>query len=122
MTTTNKVIVKVDGLRKNNAVPREVKAGWIVDLDGRIDAEVVKGTDYAALVYPAGGDTELLADAPYESIYTLYVLSMVDLAMNDFNNYHASAKRFNDEYDEFAAWYRRNNVPSQPASVINLWN
>ncbi len=120
MTTINKVLVKVDNIRPN-AIPADMKGAWVAELDGRINDKIVKKDEYTALTYPANGDDDLLADAPYESVYELYVLSMIDLTMQDYNNYNVTAKQYNDVYDAFSSSYIRNNTQSSSTSIKNLW-
>jgi len=56
-------------------------------------------------------DTELLIDELYSNTYVDYLLSKYDLYSREINAYNNSALVFNNEYQNYCAWYRRNNEP-----------
>lgn len=118
--TINKVIATVDAL-KPNVFTDEDKARWIIEVDGKVNAELVKSSTYAAPEHPADGDKTLLVPAPYDSVYEKFVYAEIALKNLDYNEYNALAVDFNDSFAEYAAYYRRTNQPPTATYIKNLW-
>lgn len=111
--TIENVISKVNAL-KVNAFTAAQKADWLIELEGKIYIEVLgspEDTDYPKS-YPTDKDMTMLVVAPYDSLYVLYVCSMIDFYNQEINNYNNSATLFNKAYDDYRAYKRRSSRPA----------
>ena len=97
--TINTTLSRLDELRPN-AVSAELKAAWIVTLDGRLRAEVL-GFPPAELSYPADADAELTAAGPYGELYTLWCAALIDLASGETARYANSMAAFESLLDAY---------------------
>lgn len=70
--------------------------------------------------FESAADMDMLAPAPYDSLYTLYVCSMIDFYNQEIANYNNSSALFNKAYDEYRSYYRRSNRPTARNSW-KLW-
>ena len=106
--TPNKVIESVDSKRPN-AYSEEVKLGWINTLDGMVKRLVHQEDEknIAPYVYPDDMDKELLIPYPFESVYDLYLESMIDYYNREYGNYNNSAMLFEARFDEYKKAYIR---------------
>lgn len=128
--TANKVIEYVDGLRPN-AYEEEVKLQWISDLDGMVKRLVFQEKEVAETlykegkiteeeyndrleaakvkpyVYPDDMDKELLIPPPFDSLYSLYLESMIDYYNREYSNYNNSAAMFEARLAEYKKAYIR---------------
>jgi len=108
--TINKVIKDVDEL-KPNTIPQEIKAGWLISLEGRISLEILKQQEPVKLEYPDDGDTELLVPFPYDDLYEIYLSALVDENARDFDGYNNNMIRYNQKLEEYRN-YVMNSTPS----------
>lgn len=116
--TIEKVIERVDAWRPNVA-PEGLKAAWLIDLDGRLLAEFfqgrpVPGEDGERLPpteWPRDRHVELLLVTPYENVYELYMLAMLDFYNREPMEYQNSAALFNEALDGFRKHYHRTHTP-----------
>ena len=104
--TPNKVIEMVDGLRPN-AYDEETKLGWINTLDGMVRRLVYQEEEAEPYVYPDDLDKELLIPYPFDSVYSLYLESMIDYYNREYANYNNSAMMFEGRFAEFKKAYVR---------------
>ena len=113
MSTINEVMGRVDRLTPN-AVEERDKARWLLELDGRIYAELTGKDDpetEPARSWPEDGDKELLAAPPYDNIYDLYLQAMIAANTAEYEVYNNVTVMFLNAYQQFAAWYRRGHMP-----------
>ena len=116
--TPNKVIEYVDRVRPN-AYTDEDKYAWLNTLEGTIALEVM-GEDAAGEVGPGTADTELLVSAPYDDVYTLYVMAMIDFHNREYDNYNNMALMFQQKLEQYKAWYIQNNMPKSARNFRNV--
>lgn len=114
--TTNEIIESVDELVPN-AISPERKAEWISKIDGMVNKEIHKSLSYTAPT----GDTVLLAPSPYDDMYQLYVEAQIARYLQDYDTYNNTILAYKAVYDDYAAYYRRTNVPDESAQIMNLW-
>lgn len=120
MTITD-IITSVDAL-KPNAFSASQKAAWIIEVDGRVNAEIVKDDEYIAPVYDdEEDDSDLLVPSPYASVYHLYIEAQIARHSLNYDEYNALSEIFNAAYLDYAKYYTRTNVPAQPNQIINVW-
>lgn len=119
MITMNKVIEQVDEV-KPNTFGTEAKFSWLADLDGMI-SRVVMQQDTVKYAYPDDMDKELLVDAPFESIYKLYLEAQIDYHNREYEHYNNSMLMFNSVFDDFKKAYIRENRPQSSGAYCNVF-
>lgn len=91
-----------------NCVPPVLKRRWLAELEGHIlvciqnhdpEALDIRGEEEEALY--------LSAPFPFDRMYYLYLLAMIDFYNGDVSRYEESASLFNDALDEYAKWCKR---------------
>ena len=105
MPSINEIIERVGQLRPD-AYDDSSKAGWLIELDGKIYREVI-----LVRSYPEDGDVPLLVPAPYDNLYSLYLMAQIDFHNREGENYNNSALAFNQAMDEFKKDYHRTHIP-----------
>jgi hypothetical protein len=132
--TPNKAIEKVDRV-KPNSYSEEDKLGWINELEGMVkrlvfqwDEKYLKELEakyksgelteeqYKELVdktklyaYPDDMDKELLIQAPFDDVYTLFLEAKIDYYNREYSNYNNSAMMFEAQFSEYKKDYIRHN-------------
>lgn len=104
--TVKEAIRLADELRPN-AISDTNKWAWIFEIEGKIARHMEETVPQNT--WPR--DSELLMPAPYESVYQLYLMCMIDLAQQDSALYADDMELFNGTYFDALAWWRRNNLP-----------
>ena len=62
---------------------------------------------------PADGDMPLLAPAPYDRLYDLWLTAQLEFALQEYAGYNNTISLFNEASQAFAAWFRR-RFPGKP--------
>lgn len=104
--TPNKAIEIIDSLRPN-AYGEEQKLSWISDLDGMVKRLVIQESEFVPYSYPEDMDRELLISAPFESLYSLYLETMINYYNREYGNYNNSAAMFEARFTEYKKAYIR---------------
>lgn len=108
--TINTVIEEAQKLHPDS-FPDSIKARWLSELDGKIMSETMFRDDFAPYQFPKDADRELVVKAPYDNIYTLYIIAMSDFFSGEMENYAVSAALFDTAYAEFRKNYIRTHIP-----------
>lgn len=114
--TISEVLEFVDELKPNQYLDAE-KINWLSKLDHTIFSEIISTHENPSITSFDGydedvdRDTVLLAPAPYDSMYSHYIESQIDLYNAEYTRYNNSASVFNADYASFSKWYRRNHMP-----------
>lgn len=66
-----------------------------------------------ARAWPADGDMPLLAPAPYDRLYDLWLTAQLEFALQEYAGYNNTISLFNEASQAFAAWFRR-RFPGRP--------
>lgn len=104
----SQAITQADDLR-DNTVTDEQKAAWLKSLD----AEVAGFMGVAAQEHSwPETDKELLMSSPYDDIYTLYLIAMIDYYNQESELYANDLEVYNAAMASARAWWRRNNKPA----------
>lgn len=119
MPTMNSVIAYVDSIRPN-AYDEAFKCAHISKLDGIISKEVMQYDEAITYSIPEDADTELLVQAPYDDIYSLYVMAMIDFANKEYGSYNNAMRMFNDRFESFKKDYIRSNLPPSAENFRNV--
>ena len=67
-----------------------------------------------ARAWPADGDMPLLAHAPYDRLYDLWLTAQLEFALQEYAGYNNTISLFNEASQAFAAWFRR-RFPGKPS-------
>lgn len=118
--TVNEAITKIDNV-KPNAYSIEDKIEWLSQLDGLVYQEIIKThndfeetTENEFTGYTSeDGDNDMLIPFPYENVYIEWLTAQIDLTNADIGRYNNSVMSFYNDYNQFANWYTRNNMPTQ---------
>ena len=89
-----------------------LKLRLLGEIEGRVKVELLgyspEETDTFDSETP--GDTELCAPHPYDQLYWLYVLTMMDYLSGDPGRYENGATMFNAAYQGYGKWLKRQGV------------
>lgn len=104
----------------NHAYPHARSNGelcrWLSELDGKIASEIMMMSpeDCETFKYkPSRRTDELLVRFPYDDIYRLYVIAMIEQANMEWNKYLNSVQSFNSRLQEFEFWFCSQYEPVQ---------
>jgi hypothetical protein len=104
--TAGEILAIVDSIKANN-VADSVKYGWLSDVEGMVCCEIRKSLPDKANRVISEGD-ELSVPAPYSSIYTLYLVSMIAFAKGDYEEYSSANAEFEKAFRAYAKFCIRN--------------
>lgn len=96
---------------------------WLAQLDGQIDAELIRtheGALAAAFVpYTEGTDpaAQLLVPDPYSKLYVSFLCAQMDFYSAEYARFNNTQKRFETEYREAADFYNRTHPPLKVAGI-----
>lgn len=114
--TIAEAIQSIDNYKPNTYSEMD-KIQWLSKLDGVVKMEIVDTHENGENV-PFNGydentplDTELIAKAPYDDIYTSWLESRIDYANGEYAKYNNSITVFNTAYSSFASAYNREHMP-----------
>lgn len=119
--TIREAITKLDALVYNTYSDTE-KREWLSNVDANIKHAVIDthegGDDVIFNGYDNNtpDDTELLAPAPYDSMYIRWMESQIHYHNGENASYNASTILFNAEFNSYAQWYTRNHTPLSKGS------
>ena len=88
-----------------NAADASVKRRWLTELEGRIRVE--------RLGEPAGSfpaldaDSDLLVPAPFDQLYWMYLIALIEYTSGDTSRYANAAALFNTAYQSYAKYLIR---------------
>lgn len=119
MTTITQVLRRL-AATASDRLSEERKARWLTELDGRIFTEVTGSDepDRAPVTdWPEQADAPLLAGAPYEGLYELWLQANVEFALGNYADYNDLVGRFDGLYDAFRAHWRQTHRPPSTGSV-----
>ena len=107
------VIDRVDGFKPNAFTPAQ-KTGWINEVEGKVQTEILLFAPPQIISYQWPGDqhTELLAAPPHDCIYPSYLTAMIDFACGEYGKYNNSILVFNNQYKEFMRWFAQHYRPA----------
>ena len=101
----------VDAMRPNGT-PVAVKRRFLGEIEGRVRVELLGEEPDGT--WDIGEDTptdrELAAPHPYDQLYPLYVMAMLDYVGGDVARYENGAALFNAAYQSYGKWLKRRGV------------
>lgn len=96
-----------------NLYAKEEKTRWLSELDGRIRNELLSGREGVALGAPpdyhwqTDASKTLLAEAPYEYLYTYWLFMRIDYLSGEAARFNNSAVMFNTAWVNYANFINR---------------
>jgi len=111
MATMNTVIGYVDGV-KPNVYTDEDKCRWINQLEGMLSAEVFHDPEPLGYAIPDDADRPLRVGHPFEEIYSLYVMAMIDFHNREYGNYNNTMLMFRERLEQLKARHIRSREHS----------
>lgn len=117
--TISEAISQVDALKPNTYSPAE-KIRWLSTLDMGVKAEITDTheggeafSDFAGYADDAAGDTELIACAPYDDIYILWLCAMIDYNNGETARYNNSVALYNARWSAYRNYYNSTHLPRE---------
>lgn len=111
MTLTQAIAI-CDELRPGNKWDNDLKTRWINEVQGRIHVMIhmtaLRPLEEYQLEYPHNPgdiDPELDVPTPYDRLYWLYLVAMVDFSNSDWQAYENSYALYNDVLKEYKKYY-----------------
>ena len=108
--TISEVIAQTQAVRPDLYTDEQI-TGWLSELDGQLSVELLK-TEPVAYKWPEDAGKELLVLHPYDRMYHLYVIAMIDLYNREADLYANDMAVFNSALQEYRSYYRRTNRPA----------
>lgn len=115
--TITELISQVDRVRPNQ-YDNEQKTRWISEIEGTIVEEILNmaaGNDieFSHYSYENDAETTLLIPERFSDVYLHYLLAKIDFHDSETESYNNDVIMYQASYNQFAAWYRRRNMPKQ---------
>ena len=108
-------IRQADALRAN-ALPDEIKAGWVYELEGKLAD--LRGAPPPVRSWPS--DLPLIMPPPADNVYVTYLCAMIDYANEETGLYANDMTLFNAAWAEAAAWWRRKHRPPDAGGIMTV--
>ena len=91
---------------KENQIPDSLKFRWINDVEGRVHCEIKRQSpeSFKAIV---SEDEALTVPEPYASLYTLFLVSMIEFAQGNYSDFARLTVEFEKNLEIYAKWYIR---------------
>ena len=106
MSTMNTVIADVDGV-KPNVYTDEDKYRWLAGLEGLLSAEVFQDAELRCPSVPEDADRPLRVEPPYDEVYRLYLMAMIDFHNREYGSYNNAMLMFRQRLEELKARHIR---------------
>ena len=97
---------------KPGGVDRGVKLRFLGEIEGKVRVELLGEEPCEELNFDLETpvDRELCAPHPYDQLYPLYVMAMMDYVSGDIARYANGAALFNAAYQGYGKWLKRREV------------
>lgn len=113
--TINNILELVQAISPH-AFSDKVILTFINEIEGKIQTDVlrIQPDDEAFVIHTLDNieEEETVVSAPHDKLYVPYVCSRVCESEGEVTKGNNHISRFNDFYDEFAKWLKRNYNPS----------
>ena len=101
----------VDAMRPNG-VETAVKLRFLGEIEGKVRVELLgeEPDGEADFDVETPTERELTAPHPYDQLYPLYVMAMLDYVGGNATRYENGAALFNAAYQSYGKWLKRRGV------------
>lgn len=122
--TVNELLAMVDRLHPNQ-FSTEDKLRWLNEVEQTIYREIVCTHEYDGELpempdYTEASDDELLAVAPYDRLYPLWMDAKIAYYNRESLKYQDAYTAFNAAYVLYANWYNRTHMPCGAVNHLHL--
>lgn len=107
----NTVIAYVDGVKPNVYTDAD-KYRWLSQLEGLLGTEVFHDPEPVCPAIPDDADRPLRVEQPFEEIYSLYLMAMIDFHNREYGNYNNAMLMFRERLEQLKAWRIRTGTPA----------
>lgn len=115
--TISEAISEADELKPNQYTDVH-KLRWLNEIELKIKNELLdthiiededeeEDTEFEPYTEETDYDTELTAKAPYDGLYTFYLMAMIDFYNGETTKYANNQMMFNTKYSEYANYINR---------------
>lgn len=103
-----------------NQFSEERKTEWIDRCEKMIVSEIMllDPRKHETYRWAYDADRELIAPAPYDRLYTLYLEAQHYLASHEASDYQNTMQLFNSAWDDYSIWYADRYEPAQLAPPL----
>ena len=104
---------------KPNAFSNDTKTQWINECEGLVQTEVmlISPDECVRYDYQQNSNDELLAKAPHDKIYYVYLCAMIDFALGEYSKYQNTMQLFNAHFGEYMRFFAKNYHPADGECV-----
>ena len=121
--TINELMTLVDDLTPNQYGAAH-KLRWLNEVEQTICREIVLthegDREEPFTPYETADDTALLAPAPYDRLYPLYLEAKIHYHNGETGRYNNAAAAFDAAWEDFRNWYNRTHAPVAAAKHLSL--
>lgn len=114
-------------MMKPNMMERALKVAALSELDGLIHREIILKHEHPEEMDTFDGytedtdsGTELLAPWPYDEMYGYWLMCKIDEQNLEYDKYQNDRTEFNNRYEMFHDWWRREHMPIQRNRQIRI--
>ncbi len=106
--TIHTCINLVDAMAPNGVEPL-VKLRFLGEVEGKVKVELLGESPEASIPFDetTAETTELCVPHPYDQLYWLYLMAMMDYVNGDTARYENGAALFNIAYQNYGKWLKR---------------
>lgn len=110
--------------RVNEVRPHQHDETWLLNSLLRLETMICDEVQHTEPPMELTMDSQLSVPIQYAALYEQWLMSQIDLADGEIDRYNTDVIVYNSQYTEYAAWYRRNNLPPQGDQVNSseVWN
>ncbi|MBR2410147.1 MAG: hypothetical protein IKB08_00315 [Clostridia bacterium] len=114
--TIQNVINRVTAIRNEKKCTNDFVIDQMNNLEWKIKREIIDvhegAENHPFTGYTAGDlDVKLIAPEPYSELYIKWVIYQLDILNNSVADAANSYVLFQEIYDDFRGWYKRNHMP-----------
>ena len=105
--TVSEIISRADVIRPN-AIPREIKLGFLSDVEGQVRVLILQEDPASSRpLTEANGSKVLTVPSPFDSLYVYYLCAMYAWHAGDSEMYANDRAVFEKAWSDYAKWYQR---------------
>lgn len=118
------LITEIDQVRPNQ-YDNDQKTKWVSEIEGMIIDEILNMAEgneieFSGYKYALDSEKELMLPDRFCDIYEHYLKAKIEFYDEETDIYNNEVAAYQSAYNQYAAWYRRNHMPKQPAK-IDIW-
>lgn len=126
--TLSEVIAKVSQMRPSE-YDKDDLTSWLNELEFMAYDQVIghseletEQEDYEPYVYAEDAEKTLLIPDQFSACYMDYLFSKIDYFNGEIDRYNMEAVVFENDFQKYAAWYRRTHKPKEVKHDTTIYN